>query len=105
MSMWKVTGTRAHKSVTVIIEAADHNAAVMKASKVRGLLLAVDSCVLIETLYAESLEAARCASRSFAEAQRKYRAREIGDAEFLAARAKYDESSAALDAARGEVAS
>ena len=47
MRKWRVTGTKHGKSCTVTIEAADHNAAVLKASKSRGLLLIVNSCVLI----------------------------------------------------------
>jgi hypothetical protein len=47
MRKWRVTGTKHGKSYTVVIEAADHNAAVLKASKGRGLLLVVNSCVLI----------------------------------------------------------
>lgn len=49
--------------------------------------------------YIEALEASRIASRTFAAAQRAYRAREIGDAEFLAARALHDAALAAFDAA------
>jgi hypothetical protein len=42
---------------------------------------------------------ASAASREFAEAQRKYRAREIGDDEFLAAKAKHDAAQAEFDRA------
>lgn len=48
MRKWKVTGWKLGKGeVTVVIEAADHNAAVMKASKGKDLLLVVRSCALI----------------------------------------------------------
>lgn len=47
MRKWKVTGTKAGKLVTVVIEAPDHNAAVLKASKGKGLLLVVRDCVLV----------------------------------------------------------
>lgn len=49
--------------------------------------------------YLAALETAREASRVFAKAQADYRARRIGDREFLAARAVYDESDRAFDAA------
>jgi len=45
---------------------------------------------------------ARVAAKKFALAQTAYRNRSIGDTEFLAAKADYDESTKALDAARGE---
>jgi hypothetical protein len=48
MRRWRVTGWKLGRGeVTVVLEAADHNAAVMAASKRRGLLLVVRSCVLL----------------------------------------------------------
>ena len=47
MHTWRVTGTKAGKLVTVEIQAVDHNAAVLKASKGKGLLLVVRDCVLV----------------------------------------------------------
>jgi hypothetical protein len=44
---WRVTGTKAGKLQTVIVAANDHNAAVLKASKGKGLLLVVRDCVLV----------------------------------------------------------
>jgi hypothetical protein len=49
--------------------------------------------------YELALEASRKASREFAEAQTAYRARNIGDAEFLAAKAKHDAACKEFDAA------
>lgn len=49
--------------------------------------------------YARALEAAGVATRDFTEAQRAYRAREIGDAEYLAARLAHDEAQQAFDVA------
>ena len=54
------------------------------------------------TNYAEVLEAARAASRAFAVAQQAYRTGQIGDAEFLAAKATYTASEVAFTVARGE---
>jgi hypothetical protein len=51
--------------------------------------------------YEEDLEKARAAAK-YREAQRRYRAREIGDAEYLKARREYEESDRAFDRARGE---
>jgi hypothetical protein len=49
MSNWKVTGWQMGKGeVTVTIQAKDHNQAVLTASKRKGLLLVVRSCVLID---------------------------------------------------------
>lgn len=45
--MWRVTGTKAGKLHTVIIPAKDHGAAVLKATKGKGLLLVVRDCVLV----------------------------------------------------------
>lgn len=56
------------------------------------------------TEYEVTLETARAAARAFSAAQKAYRAGEIGDSEFLAAKAAYDASDAAFDVARGEVA-
>jgi hypothetical protein len=49
--------------------------------------------------YEAALEASRKAAREFTAAQVAYRTRQIGDAEFLVAKAKYDESEKAFDAA------
>jgi membrane-bound lytic murein transglycosylase B len=49
--------------------------------------------------YRNALEDSREASKEFRVAQEQYRARTIGDAEFLAARAKYREAEALFDAA------
>lgn len=49
--------------------------------------------------YKAALEASRKAARVFMNAQDAYRARTIGDAEFLAAKAEYKKSEAAFDAA------
>lgn len=46
MSKWRVTGTKAGELVTVVIEAADHNAAVRQASRSR---IIVRDCVLLES--------------------------------------------------------
>ena len=45
--LFRVTGTKAGKLQTVTIAAKDHNAAVLKASKGKGLLLVVRDCVLV----------------------------------------------------------
>lgn len=47
--------------------------------------------------YAAALEAARAAARVYREAQTAYRARKIGDAEYLAARAAWEASDKAFD--------
>lgn len=52
--------------------------------------------------YIAVLQAQRAASARFYIAQKAYRARTIGDAEFLAARAEYDASEVAFSKARGE---
>lgn len=49
--------------------------------------------------YQEVADRTSAASREFAEAQRRYRAREIGDDEFLAAKAKHDAAQREFDAA------
>ena len=49
--------------------------------------------------YKAALEKANKVSAEFRAAQIAYRARKIGDAEFLAAKAKYDASEKAFDAA------
>ena len=49
--------------------------------------------------YELALEKARQASRAFAVAQKAYRTRQIGDAEFLAAKKIYDASGVEFDAA------
>ena len=49
--------------------------------------------------YAAALEVARKASAEFTKAQIAYRAKQIGDAEFLAARAEFKASEVAFDAA------
>lgn len=49
--------------------------------------------------YEAALEESRKASREFMAAQIAYRTRKINDAEFLAAKAKYEESEKAFDAA------
>lgn len=49
MRKWKVTGWKLGKGeVTVVIDARDHNEAVTIASKRKGLLLVVRSCVLVD---------------------------------------------------------
>ena len=58
---------------------------------------------LTKAEYEVALEAARVASQKFGAAQKAYRSLEIGDAEFLAAKAEYDASGVAFDVARGEV--
>lgn len=52
--------------------------------------------------YEVVLETARAAARVFAVAQKAYRAGEIGDDAFLAAKAEYDESERVFSIARGE---
>ena len=52
--------------------------------------------------YAEALEAARIASKAYSEALRAYRALEIGDAQFLEAKAVYLQSEIAFDAAHAQ---
>lgn len=49
--------------------------------------------------YAKALEESRKASAEFRAAKDAYRSRKIGDSEFLAAKAKYDASEKAFDAA------
>lgn len=49
--------------------------------------------------YEAALESAREASQRFARVQQDYRARRIGDEEYLAARADWDHSQVAFDAA------
>jgi hypothetical protein len=49
--------------------------------------------------YEAALEASRKASREFAIVVADYRARKVGDAEFLAAKAKHDEANKVFDAA------
>ena len=49
--------------------------------------------------YEVALATVNAASRTFAEAQKKYRAREIGDGEFLAARAAYKAAEVEFDKA------
>lgn len=56
-----------------------------------------------DAAYDKVLEAARVASAAFREAQKQYRSRKIGDAEFLAARALFDATGRDLDIARGEL--
>lgn len=48
MRKWRVTGSKFGKVYTVVIEAPDHNGAVLKATKGRGMCLVVSSCVLID---------------------------------------------------------
>jgi hypothetical protein len=54
--------------------------------------------------YEAALAKANEASATFRAAQRKYRAREIGDAEFLEARSVFLASEREFDEARGESA-
>ncbi len=54
--------------------------------------------------YEIAYNAAMEASAKFRVAQLAYRSRQIGDAEFLAAKAAFDASTKAFDEARGEVA-
>jgi hypothetical protein len=49
--------------------------------------------------YEAALEESRKAARKFMAVQADYRARKIGDAEYLAARAEYEASEKAFDAA------
>jgi hypothetical protein len=51
------------------------------------------------TEYAAALEASRVAYRKFDAVRNDYRALKVGDAEFLAAKAEYEESEKAFDAA------
>jgi len=44
---WRVTGTKHGKLHMVVIEATTHGAAVLKATKGKGLLLVVRDCVLV----------------------------------------------------------
>lgn len=55
-----------------------------------------------EQIYDASLEAFREASRAFTAIQKAYRAKEIGDAEFLAGRKAFDEATAVSDAAEAK---
>ena len=48
--------------------------------------------------YEKALEASRKAAREFRAVQTEYRAGRMSDADFLAARAKYNESEKAFDA-------
>lgn len=52
--------------------------------------------------YNDVLEIARAAARAFSVAQKAYRAGEIDDDAFLAAKAEYDESEHVFSIARGE---
>jgi ribosomal protein S18 acetylase RimI-like enzyme len=52
--------------------------------------------------YQQALEASRTAGAAFTEATRRYRAREIGDADYLAAREAHDAAEAAFDAAHAK---
>ena len=56
------------------------------------------------TEYEAALAKANEASRKFSAIQKAYRAREIGDAEFLAGKAEWNASTKAFDIARNEVA-
>lgn len=51
------------------------------------------------TTYQQALEKNTLAIRAFAAIQQDYRARKIGDAEFLAGRAEYDNAMAEYDEA------
>lgn len=53
--------------------------------------------------YNAALEVFRKASATFSAAQDAYRARTIGDAEFLAARAEFKAADAVMDAAEAKV--
>lgn len=60
---------------------------------------AVSQATTPDAIYDAALEVSRQASRDFRKAQKAYRAREIGDAEFLEAQKKFDESNEAFDIA------
>jgi outer membrane protein TolC len=52
--------------------------------------------------YDSALEAVRAATRAFRRAEADYRARKIGDTEYLAARADMQAADRAFDVVRGE---
>jgi hypothetical protein len=57
----------------------------------------------LEIAYYDVLAKANAASAKFRETQRRYRAREISDAEFIAAKQEWDHSEQEFSRARGEL--
>jgi hypothetical protein len=62
-----------------------------------------DNLALALDAYSDVLAKANAASAKFREAQRRYRAREISDAEFIAAKQEWDRSEQEFSRARGEL--